>query len=177
MKNLLSWTNLFNLHFLKNDRNSHKFNRHNFYDHSKSYCTQQKLFFFYSERNKMVQAVPLVVLGVFATVSIVLFIGGCAITKNWYPLFIIIPAILTCVAAYLFVVTGQGGLEGGWISKDTYLFFVVVFGVSIIGLPLVFYHCSIINWKALAMHLAGDVATGIGFGLFVWLSQKYSDAY
>lgn len=122
-----------------------------------------------------IQAVPLIVLAVFATCAIVLYIGSCAVLKNWYPLFILIPAVLTCVFAYLFVKTGSGGLEGGCISKDTWLFLTVCCIVSIIGLPLVLYHCDVIEWKCLVMQLCADVITAVGFIVFIVLSKKYED--
>ena len=115
----------------------------------------------------MGQAIPLIVLGVFATVSIVLYIGGCAITKNWYPLFVAIPVLLLCGAAYLFVATGPNGLQNGWIRKDTYLFYTLFFATCIIGLPLVFYHCDVIGWKGLVVHIAGDVCSVAGFITFM----------
>lgn len=122
----------------------------------------------------MNQTISLIIFSVCAAVCIALYCGGCAIEKNWYPMFVVIPCVLAVVCAYLFMATGEGGLEGGFISKDTWLFLCVCCIISVIGLPLVLYHCKIIGWKGLVCQLCGDLAMVIGFVLYLVLSHKQS---
>lgn len=122
----------------------------------------------------MNQTCTLIIFSVCAAACIALYCGGCAIEKNWYPMFVVIPCVLAIVFAYLFMSTGEGGLEGGCISKDTWLFCCICCIVSVIGLPLVLYHCDIIGWKGLVMQLCGDLVILIGFILYVVLSRTSS---
>lgn len=114
---------------------------------------------------------PLILLSVFATFGLCFYIGGCAETKQWLPMCVIIPGLFTCFCAYMFMQTSGDTpeCEGGWISGDTWMFFTLFFVISMIALPLVFYHCKKISATSLGLHIAGDVCIGIGFGLYVGL--------
>ena len=121
-------------------------------------------------------AVPYVMMGVFATISLCLYIGGCAITKNWLPLVCIIPALFVCFCAVMFVrTTKEGYCEGGKITNDAWLFYLCCGVISLIAMPLVFYHIKKLNATGLGMHLGGDVCTGIGFAVFLILNKKVDD--
>jgi hypothetical protein len=124
----------------------------------------------------MISAAPYIVLGIFATISLVLYIAGCAISKEWYPMFTIIPAILCCIFALILLPM----LEDNYytdgtcavFTPDSTIFFLIFFIVSTIGLPCVFYHCGIIRGLCFGMTLGGDASVLIGFIIFVIVSKK-----
>ena len=120
--------------------------------------------------------IPLIVFSVAIVLGTTLYIVGCSITKNWYPMFVIFPALLLIFFAYMFIsrIDEDNMVEGGWGSADAWLFMAVFALTSFIALPLVFFHCRIINGTGLGLHLAGDVLYGIGFGLYIWLNRRES---
>lgn len=123
-------------------------------------------------------AVPMVVLGSFTVVCVALFVGGCVIYSNWYPLFVAIPALLACFCAYMFTATSEeGGCSGGFISNDTWLFYTVMMVTSMIAMPLMFFHLGMLGGGALGMHLGGDVVMAAGFIIYMWLQKKIDDGY
>ena len=123
-------------------------------------------------------AVPYVVLGSFVTISTVLYIAGCAITKNWYPLLTLIPAAVAIFCVYMFHNTSdEATWEGGCVSSDTWLFGLVAAITSMIAMPVMFYHIGILGGKGLAMHLAGDLSTTIGYFVFVYLRKREEEGY
>lgn len=117
-------------------------------------------------------AVPIVIFAVALCVGATLYIAGCAVTKNWYPMLTLFPAIFLLFFAYMFVSHMESMPGEGLMSSDSWLFLTVFALVSVIGMPLVFFHCGLIGGKSLGMHLAADVAFGIGFGVYVYLSLK-----
>ncbi|KAH0793735.1 vacuolar protein sorting-associated protein 55 [Histomonas meleagridis] len=124
----------------------------------------------------MAGAIPLIAFTVAVVLGTVMYIVGCSLTNNWYPMFVIFPALLIIFFAYMFIrrIDEDNMVEGGWGSADAWLFLSVFALASFIALPLVFFHCDIINGTGLGCHFAGDVLFGIGFGLFIWLSRRES---
>lgn len=128
----------------------------------------------------MIPAVPYIVLAVFGTISIVLYIAGCAITNNWWALFGILLQIIAIIFAIIF--THKLVEEDSWndeksciehiFTVDSTLWFFMVFQCSAIGLCSVFYHCTTINLTCFLMQLGGDVAVIIGFIVYVILTGK-----
>ena len=120
----------------------------------------------------MAGALPLVVFAIALCVGATLYIAGCAVTKNWYPMLALFPALLLLFFAYMFMLNMDKEPGESWMSSNSWLFLTVAALVSVIGLPLVFFHCDLIGGKSLAMLLAADVAFGIGLGLYIYMSSK-----
>lgn len=125
----------------------------------------------------MIQAAPYIVIGVFGTIAIVLYIAGCAITKTWWPMFGIIPAILSCVFGIsLSTKLDDDGYKDDEsceiFTADSVLFYLCCSVVSCIALVVVFWHAGIINNKCLGFTLGGDAATTVGFIIFMILYNK-----
>ena len=126
----------------------------------------------------MIKAVPYIILGVFATIAIVLYIAGCAITKNWWLMFVIIPAIICCVLALILMpmLDDSYTLEGCAVfTPDSTLFYLMFFIITAVGLPLVFYHCGTIKALCFGMNIGGDVAVLIGFIAFLITANKVDE--
>jgi hypothetical protein len=126
-------------------------------------------------------ALSYVVLALFVVGSICCYFGGCAVTGFWYPLFTIIPAVLTAVCGYLFMETDSetGTREGGCVTQDGWAFAMGCFAAGLLAVPLFLYHYQLArdgyNKKSLTsllIHLAGDVLAGIGCALFLALSGR-----
>ena len=121
-------------------------------------------------------AVPYVVLGTFVTISGLLYILGCTITHNWYPLLTLIPAAIAIFCVFMFHrMTDDGSWEGGCISSDTWMFCLVAGVTSMIAMPVMFKHVGLLDSTGLWLHLAGDAATAIGYFVFVYLHKKAND--
>ena len=121
------------------------------------------------------RALPYLVFGVFATASVVLYISGCALSKNWYPMFTLFPAIVCCFFLYGFLRSIEDNYEQeGCFSftSDSSLFLLVFSIVSAVMLPITFYRCSTIDLKSLLMHLGGDISVAIGFSLYMYLAKR-----
>ena len=128
----------------------------------------------------MMRALPYILLGVFGAIAIVLYIAGCAITKNWWLLFTIFPAIITCVLAFILMpmLDDSYSQEGCAVfTPDSTMFYLMCAIVSTIGLPVVFYNCDIINATCFGMHMGGDAVIIIGFIAFMVISSKSESSY
>ncbi|EAY11791.1 hypothetical protein TVAG_458630 [Trichomonas vaginalis G3] len=128
----------------------------------------------------MIQAAPYIVIGIFGTIALVLFIAGCAITKTWWPLFGIIPATLSCIfGVSLSTKLGDDYVEDtegcNIFTADSVLFYLVCSVVSTIALNVVFWHAGTINKKCFGFMIGGDVAVCIGFVVFMILYGKTED--
>lgn len=122
-------------------------------------------------------AVPFCTLGGFLTAGAALFIAGCSITKNWYPLLTLIPATLTVFCLYMFHQTSDNDYEGGFVSSDTWFFGVTAGMTSMLAMPLMFKHIGLLDGVGLGMHLAGDAMVAIGYGVFMLLRKKEQEEY
>lgn len=123
----------------------------------------------------MIASAPYLVLGIFATISIVLYIAGCAISKEWWPMFTIIPAIICCILALILLpmLDDNYSTDGCAVfTPDSTIFFLVFFIVATIGLPCIFYHCGTIKSLCLGMTLGGDASVLIGFITFIVMSNN-----
>lgn len=118
----------------------------------------------------MHKSVPLIVFSVFLTFALCLYLGGCAIHKNWIILTVLIPAALGAISGYGFVMADN--LDHGWFYQETWAFFIGACGVSCIALPLVFLHCGHVKGVELGMHFGGDAILAIGVGAYIFLSQR-----
>ena len=126
----------------------------------------------------MIKALPYIILGVFATVAIVLYISGCAITKDWLLMTVAIPAVITCILALILMpmLDSSYSVEGCAIfTPDSTMFFLIAALVSTIALPCVFYHCKTVDSLCFGMHLGGDAVVLIGFFVFLWAVKKVED--
>lgn len=125
------------------------------------------------------QAVPYVILAVTLVVGLVLNIAGCATSKYWYPLFILIPGGLALLCQYgLSSSDPEKGYEGGWISFDTWVFLLAVCLISCIGLPLVFYHTGFLQKTGLGLTLSGSIVIIGGYCAFKAVEKcASSDGY
>ena len=127
-------------------------------------------------------AAPFITLGIFSTISLTLYIVGCVITKNWYPMFTIIPALFCLILALILMPlldeTNYSSQEGCAVfTADSTTFLLVVFGVSAVMLPIVFYHTNVINAVCLGMHLGGDASILIGFILYAYIDSKVNSSF
>jgi hypothetical protein len=106
----------------------------------------------------------LVLLGVFISLGVGLFVGGCQATSNWYPMLAIIPILFGGVALYGIRSTGEG-MEAGWVSFDAWVFFLVVSLSSALGLPIVLWHVANDDPPILGIILesSGCLVSYIGF--------------
>ena len=117
--------------------------------------------------------VPYLVLAVFIVLSSILYIGGCAIDKNWYPLFEIFPSLLTCFFAYCFC---QAEPSGSWsdsrISEDAWMF-LTFFGItSTYAFPIILNRVGTLSWKGLTFQICGNVSTTAGFILYIIFTHQ-----
>ena len=130
----------------------------------------------------MIKAAPYIVLGIFATISIVLYIAGCAIDNNWYLLFSVFPLIFAIFFSICFATQITGGEIFGYEYSDGFcanhcltidfnIFAVVFFAVSTFGLPAIFYHCGTIGSFLFWMHLGGDISSLLMVISFIVLSK------
>lgn len=112
--------------------------------------------------------VPYMILSCFAVASVILYIGGCAMDKNWYPAFNSIFGIITVLFAIGFIKSEpSGGWDESKITEDAW-FFLLFSGITCcIGFPLVLFHVKTLSKKGLAFQLSGDVCTALGFILFI----------
>jgi hypothetical protein len=84
-----------------------------------------------------------------------------------------IPAAAAAFAAFMFVRTGDSGYaDDGIITNTAWMFYVTFFLSSALGLPLVLWHISKMDWRSVAFHFGGDLTTIVGLGIFVFLSQS-----
>ena len=120
------------------------------------------------------QALPYIVLGVFATVSCVLYFAGCGVSKNWYPLFVLFPAAIAVFLVYALYRTLDDMYEPGCFSftSDSSIFLLAAAIVVAIALPCTFYQCGTLDLFSLLMHLAGDLVAGIGVVVFLYVSKN-----
>ncbi|EAY08716.1 hypothetical protein TVAG_079760 [Trichomonas vaginalis G3] len=125
----------------------------------------------------MIQAAPYIVIGIFGTIALVLYIAGCAITKQWWPLFGIIPATLSCIFGIsLSTKMGDDYVEDtegcNIFTADSVLFYLLCSIVSCIALIAVFWHCGTIDGICFGFMMGGDAATAIGLIAFIILWGK-----
>ena len=123
------------------------------------------------------KAVPFIVLGIFACISLILYLAGCGISGNWYPLFVLIPAAIALFFAYALSRTLDDYYEKTSVfsfTSDSALFLLVCCAVVAIGLPFTFYRCGVLDLFSLLMHIGGDVAAAIGAVVFIVVLKKYN---
>ena len=121
------------------------------------------------------RALPYLVFGIFATVSVVLYIAGCALCKNWYPMFVIFPAIVCCFFLYGFLRSIEDDYEQEGccsFTPDSSLFLLIFSIASAVMLPITFFRCGTIDLMSLLMHLGGDISVAIGFSLYLYLAKR-----
>ena len=126
------------------------------------------------------KATPFIVLGIFACISLILYLGGCGISGNWYPLFVLIPALFAIFFGYALSRTLDDFYEKtSFISftSDSAIFFLVCCAVVAIAMPFTFYHCGILDLFSLLMHIGGDVVSAIGAIAFIITYKKYGNNY
>lgn len=122
-------------------------------------------------------AVPYCTLGGFIVAGAALYIAGCTITDNWYPMLTLIPAAITIFCLYMFHVTRESDWDGGFISNDTWVFGISAGVTSMLAMPIMFKHISLLDGTGLGLHLAGDAAMAIGYFGFVYLRKKEEEEY
>ena len=118
----------------------------------------------------MNQVVPLIVIGIASVISVCLYLAGCLYSKEWIPLFSIIPAIFALMIA-IYISSIYDSQDNEIITLNASVFFLAVFLVIGIGLPILFYRLSKIGSYSLFMHLGGDLCAIIGFLLFIYTSN------
>ena len=131
----------------------------------------------------MIPALPYIILAIFSTIAIVLYIAGCAVTHNWWPLFGILMQIAAIIFFILFTSRIQASYvdEESWFARmfteDSTIFFGVLFQSSAIGLVSIFFHCDTISRDCFLMQFFGDVALIIGFIVYVYLKTRAAQVY
>ena len=120
------------------------------------------------------RALPYIVLGIFTCLSLILYLSGCALSHNWYPLFVLFPALLACFFVYAFTKTNDDSYQPGCFSftADSSIFLLICSIILAIGLPATFYRCKILDLFSLLMHFGGDLLTAIGIIVFSFMQRK-----
>ena len=109
------------------------------------------------------QALPFIILGVGLTAGIALIAGACAVAKNAWALFILIPAIIAVVVVVLLKNRDDSSYEESIITSDALVFFLLLCLVSVFGIPSVLYHIGRISKVgSLIMDIIGSVAVIAG---------------
>jgi hypothetical protein len=125
------------------------------------------------DRSVMVApAVPLIVISLSIVLSAVVYIGGCAALKNWYPMLTLIPACLAGLAAIIFSKAGEN--ESSRIQPESWLFAVAFFLVSTLMLPFVLWHCDLMSKKCLGLSYGGVGVFLVFFAVYVFISKPKS---
>lgn len=123
------------------------------------------------------QALPYIILGAFLTIGTVLFIAGCAVSKNWWPMLSVIPGLFSLAFVYWYMKFEDDSYEGGCHPTSDGIMFLLVLGIiSIIAMPIVFNHIGILKDSfSLGMNYGGVAAYAVGFGVYMYLDRKDND--
>jgi len=117
-------------------------------------------------------ALPVVLLSVFVTVSVALFVTACAIWDEWLPLVSLVPMTLIGLFSYAFSRTlPDSECEASLITNHGWLFLILTAVTSLVAMPILFWHLGELKLGALAMHLAADVLLGISSLSFVLVTR------
>jgi hypothetical protein len=114
--------------------------------------------------------VGLVILGATLACGCGLFLGGCAVAGNYYPVFAIVPALLGIAAQVGIVRSLDPSYEPGWIGTNGWVFLLVIFLTSCLGLPLVISHASSLPLTAVALFIVGSLIVIGGYCAAGWLT-------
>ena len=121
---------------------------------------------------------PYVIFSIFFVLCSVLYIGGCAIDKNWYPVINIIFAAFVLLGLIAFSNIEPSGSWSNSIITENAIMFLIFTGIcSFVAFPLVLYHVGTLGWKGLVFQMCGDLSALVGFGLFIFCLKQTSSDY
>jgi hypothetical protein len=105
----------------------------------------------------------LVSLGLAMTVGAALFLAGCTVDGTYWSLFTILPSLLALVCQYGISTTASPDFTPGWVSFDGWIFLLLISLGSVVGLPVVIWHCLGGKTVALVLYLVGAAITLGGY--------------
>lgn len=125
----------------------------------------------------MIQAGPYIIIGVFGSIALALYIAGCAATGVWWAMFTVIHAALACIFAISYITKFHDStFTHDYVCEvftiDSLLFCLVFCFLSSIAFVTVLWHCTVVNYDCLWCVFGGDLSTFIGFVAFIHYYKK-----
>ncbi|MES1909302.1 MAG: hypothetical protein MHM6MM_002063 [Cercozoa sp. M6MM] len=127
--------------------------------------------------------VKLGVAGFFLAAGVLLLILGGAVggSSDWYIMFTLVPALAVAAIQALFGSTGGNDPFGAEQKSNglqqTVEFFLGMLGVSIIGIPLIMLHVSLISGTAFGFVCGSFASFLLCYGVATLGSSQSSDMY
>ena len=118
------------------------------------------------------KTLSLVLVGVFASIGLAMILSACAVTDNWYSMFILIPGVLAVVAAYGLYTSISDDYKAGCVSAEGWVFTMTFLIASCAGIPTVLYRVGKIGKFELGLAVGGVGVITVGYIINKFISTE-----